>query len=188
MIILIDGYNVLKRLGNREIGERERQEFIAACARYANAKGHVPIIVFDAGSSPMVYKEHYKRVEVVYTGYKRSADDYIKEYVQRHADKSIMLVSADRELSRQAINAGAIIMEPAAFMHLITKESISIAQNDDIPLKTSELVDELIDELMQDAAQQKVHKEDETPVQQRKRPEKKLSRQERKLLQKIRKL
>lgn len=191
MILLIDGYNVLKSTGRKEISEQERAEFIARVDRYAVAKGHVPIIVFDAGSSSMIHRERHDRVEIVYTGYKTSADDYIKEYVTKHAGKNILVISADRELGRKVSNGGALIMDPHDFLAILKEELSNSARKagSTSTRKTALIADEMVDVLMQEAAKGNIMKgEHDQRHQDRTRPAQTMSKEEKRLLRKIKKL
>ncbi len=50
MIILIDGYNVLKQVyPSTQISEAQRQQFINQLRSYGKIKQHKVVLVFDAG-------------------------------------------------------------------------------------------------------------------------------------------
>ncbi len=48
MVIVIDGYNVLKQLHDEIVSSEERSRYITTLKRYAKKKTHTIILVFDA--------------------------------------------------------------------------------------------------------------------------------------------
>lgn len=191
MIIIIDGYNVLKRNGKKEIPEYERGIFIKTLAHYAKIKKHAITLVFDGGISRR--PEHYKElgIDIVYSGTELTADEYIKLYVQKHPNRQIMVVSADRDLGRRVQNAGGVMLDPVAFMTFLMDVSAHAMQKGDNQkaiTKTSADTLQEIDLLMQEAAEQRVHKDEQERQVIRERPSKKVSKQERTYLQKLKKL
>lgn len=80
MIIIVDGYNVLRGvLDGREASEQARNQFLAQLGRYARRKKHKIILIFDGGSSPMPEKTEQHGINLVYSGYIDTADDLIKK-------------------------------------------------------------------------------------------------------------
>ena len=101
MILLIDGYNILKRQYRvRMISEVMRTRFIKGIAAYTRQSGNKVVIVFDGMAQDDAYEEYGRGVQVVYSGTRETADDYIKRYVEKHHTKDLMLVTSDRELNR----------------------------------------------------------------------------------------
>src|SRR5579863_9041291 len=102
MIIVVDAYNLLRSVPpyKKTITDRERVAFIAQLSAYGRRKGHKIVIVFDGGPYEWPHKENGKTVQIVYSGIHESADDYIKEYVDAHKAKDLLLVSSDSELNR----------------------------------------------------------------------------------------
>ena len=51
MIIIIDGYNVLKKIypSSGSVTEPQRNAFINSVSRYSDTKGHKTYIVFEIG-------------------------------------------------------------------------------------------------------------------------------------------
>ena len=101
MIIVIDAYNMLRSVPphGRKVTENERKQFLNQLARYAQQKGHKIVVVFDAGPYEWPYKERHKGIYTVYSGVHRSADDYIKEYLDTLRTRDVLLVSSDHELA-----------------------------------------------------------------------------------------
>lgn len=106
MIILVDGYNVLKLVyGALHVGQSIRDKFLKQLAAYGKRKGHTLVLVFDGGPYAMSTEERHGQAIVVYAGYRETADDYIKRYIDNHPNRELLLVTNDRELSRHAIAA-----------------------------------------------------------------------------------
>jgi len=189
MIIVIDGYNVLKRHFRHDIDEHTRQQFVTSLKRYATHKKHSILVIFDGGDSPRGHRERMGPVEVLYAGSGKSADDALIAYVQKHPGKSMVVVSADRQLGRKAANAGAIILDPEVFMAMLHERASEAKSPQTGLVKTLEQENDMIDALMQEAAHAPFHKEEMASAA---RPQKGLARKsskhERQLLEKVKKL
>ena len=99
MKLIIDGYNLLKHIvGADFVDEQRRKMFIEQIARYSHKKMLPILLVFDGGPSIYPSREKHNGVEVVYSGTKESADDYIKQYIEDVPTHNLMLISSDREL------------------------------------------------------------------------------------------
>ncbi len=106
MIILVDGYNVLKLVhGALRVGQSTRDMFLKQLAAYGKRKGHTIVLVFDGGPYAMSTEERHGQATVVYAGYRETADDYIKRYIDDHRNRELLLVTNDRELARHALQA-----------------------------------------------------------------------------------
>lgn len=80
MRIIIDGYNVLKKMYHDElIDEQTKAHFLNQLHYYGKKKGHAIIVIFDGGLFSYPEREIHKSVTVIYAGARRTADDYIKE-------------------------------------------------------------------------------------------------------------
>ena len=106
MNILIDGYNLLKQLLTKNITDKERQWFHERAAEYARKKGHVLSIVYDAGPYNRLTKETQGRITIIYSGFRDTADDVIKDYIDRKVLKNMLVVTTDRALNRYADDQG----------------------------------------------------------------------------------
>lgn len=116
MYIIIDGYNLLKRIApTLEISELQRTALVNLLGRYILKRGHKITIVFDGGSSAGPVKERQKGVGVIFSGYQSTADDVIIGYVQAHYQKEIMVVTADREICMAVKEYGAESVDPELF-------------------------------------------------------------------------
>src|SRR5260221_7699482 len=124
MIIVVDAYNLLRSVPpyKKTITDKERVQFIAHLSAYGRRKGHKVVIVFDGGPHEWPFKEQMKRVTVVYSGIHESADDYIKEYIEAHHMKDLLLVSSDAELNRWADRLNIPSIDSAIFCQLMHQE------------------------------------------------------------------
>ncbi len=103
MIIIIDGYNLLKQLyRHREITAQERRNCVEKIGDYARIKRHSIVVVFDGGPYMWPHKEKICTVTVVYVGMRDSADDYIMDYVIQHARKDVLVVTSDNAIQKVA--------------------------------------------------------------------------------------
>lgn len=112
MIIIIDGYNLLKQLhpNNKENLEFHKKVLLKKLGAYKKIKLATIkdiIIVYDGGGSIHAMREVHYGVVTLSTGYKNSADDWIIDYVDRHKNQEITLVSMDRALCRTCEQHGA---------------------------------------------------------------------------------
>src|SRR5688572_27799357 len=104
MIIIIDAYNLLHAmpLYKKTLTDQERAQFIKQLGVYGQRKGHKIVLVFDGGPFEWPYKEKVCSVQVVYSGINESADDYIKEYLEKNRSKDLLVVSSDTEINNCA--------------------------------------------------------------------------------------
>lgn len=190
MILILDGYNILKRHhGIQFVDERERSRFLSELASYARQSGNKIIVVFDG-----VYDEDEKygrNVRVVYSGSRETADDYIKRYVQTHAAKDLMLVSSDRELNRLADRHQVPSLDAHEFIRVLQYsrlERSSSSGSSRVPvIKISDESTPEVDMLMEQGSKI-VPQKSEDITRSNKRTSQKLSKKERELLKKVKKL
>ena len=201
MIIIVDAYNLLRATPpyKKTITEKERMQFIAQLSSYGRRKGHKIIIVFDGGPYEWPFKENMKIVQVVYSGIHESADDYIKEYIQAHKAKDLLLVSSDNELNRYAQHVHIPSIDSSTFAQLVYEEfsqKSSHAKKQDVIVKLSqdkqfkESAQDILDRLMIEASKNVAEKSEDFYNSRKNRDSKKehLSKQDRVLLEKLKKL
>ncbi|MCX5921830.1 MAG: NYN domain-containing protein [Candidatus Dependentiae bacterium] len=195
MIIVIDAYNVLKQaLSVNHIADASRQQFINQLSRYGKLKGHSLICVFDGGPYENAHKERINSVYVVYSGMHESADEWIKQYMERYKAQDLLLISTDRELNRY-VKAHGIESLDAVHFYAILQATL---QSSGTGKKTSEqkLVklgdqgENGLDELMEEASRIVVTKTEDMAgvAATRKSQAHTMSKKERKLLQQFKKL
>lgn len=195
MIIIVDAYNLLRSVPpyKKTTTDQERVRFIAQLSAYGRRKGHKMIIVFDGGPHEWPFKENGKTATVVYSGIHESADDYIKEYVEAHHAKDLLLVSSDRELNHWAERHAIPSIDSSSFFQLLRQElsvgkAIASKQNEVVKLTRDEMSD--IDALMMEASKSvPIKSEDLAPVGKGRDSKKaQVSKNERVLLKKLNKL
>ena len=166
MIIIVDGYNVLKLLHGADCSEVQRSAWINMLGRYIKKRNHKIIVVFDAGPTIYTSQEIQKGVTVLYSGKYKSADDIIVEYAAAHHQKEMLVVTADRELINGISAAGVQAIEPLLFYHkvkdvLTTHEHVGVVKDVQIiKFETDEENSEL-DALMCEAASMAFERKEE---------------------------
>jgi predicted RNA-binding protein with PIN domain len=193
MIIVIDAYNLLRSVPpyKKTITDKERAHFIVSLGTYGHRKGHKMVIVFDGGAHEWAFKEQTKVVTIIYSGIHETADDYIKEYVQLHHAKDLLVVSSDTELNRYAQRYNIPSIDSVMFYQLVMQE---LSAKTEVTGKDSEVVkmgdESFIDELMMNASKQvPVKSEDFIALHKRHNTKKThVSKHDRALLKKVHKL
>lgn len=123
MILIIDGYNLLKQIKtDPTIHETERKNFINHLIRYAKIKNHTILVIFDGGQSSWPCAITTKNVTTVYSGTLENADDYIKKYIDKskHHD-NLLLISSDRELITFAEKNNVQTVRSPEFLTILEK-------------------------------------------------------------------
>ncbi len=181
MNIIIDGYNLLKQaLGRKIITDKERRWFHTRAADYARKKGHTLIIIYDGGTSSRPEIEREGQLTTVYSGYKLTADDVIKSYIDEGALRDLLIVTTDRQLNAYASRANIPSIDSLDFYAFMQERKASAlgykkAAGAAHKLHTDEASTEL-DVLMQEAASVLMYKEEELKE---KHAHKKVSKKER---------
>ena len=103
LIVIIDGYNLLKQIFPKVRGklDKQRQKFVEMLGYYKKKKAREIkeiIVVFDGGLLRHAERQTKAGVVVVFSGQKSSADEWILNFVKKNKEKQILLVSMDREL------------------------------------------------------------------------------------------
>jgi len=157
MIIVIDGYNVLKQVFHeKQISERDRDFFIKQLKKYTKKKGHKIILVFDGGPYDWVSKERDNGVYIVYAGVNSTADDVIKRYLEEHQNLDILLISSDRDINRFAQRLDIEYIDSIDFYAILQKSVKKTVMPKSITqakaVKISKEENEALDRLMQEAS------------------------------------
>jgi len=158
MILVIDAYNVLKQvLSTTAISEKIRMQFIKDVASYIHLKKHMAVIVFDAGPTQWPYKEHVSGVQVVYSGTRITADDYIKQFAHENSMRELLLISSDRALCLgvQKDNVESLDVREfyAILQQVINKREHKALSYQEKAVKMSTSQDADLDEIMLQASQ-----------------------------------
>ncbi len=192
MIIIIDAYNVLKQqMNNLQISDAQRERFIKLCGKYGKEKGHKMVVVFDAGPYDMVTQFREHDAYVVYSGYKETADSYIKRYLKNHKEYDVLLISSDSDIARTASRLGIPSMDSEYFYQIMHQEmdyrSDHSVQKKAPPIKITKRTNEELDALMHEASEVVPTKSADV-LNEMKTEKQKLSKHDRQMLKKIKKL
>lgn len=209
MIIIVDGYNLLKQLHpkSKENLEYHKKVLLQELGVYKKIKGNAIkdiIVVFDGGSLHHATREVHHGVAMLESGYKRSADDWIIEYVDRYKNEEILVVSMDRALCLACEQHNAFSMGVFDFAQAVKDvikdqidakktlfssntpvvkfEAVNYASDLSLPENTPSL-----DELMNQGAHMKIPNKN-TPQASEGSKYNNQSKQEKKLIKKIKKI
>jgi predicted RNA-binding protein with PIN domain len=189
MILIVDGYNVLKQAKGARATEAEKQDFIKNLVRYAHEKNHEVVLVFDGGHSMYPSKEREGSIIIVHAGIHQSADDYIKKIVEKEEGKECLLVSSDNELCFFAHRREIPSIDALAFFRLMHEkkgEIVTGGPGGKLQKLSTTPADKELDELMEEESKRvQFKKEDEIEKRVRGQQHKK---HEKVLLKKIKKL
>lgn len=133
MIIVIDGYNLLKQIfpGSKGTLEKQRTQFIHQLSYYKKQKAPKIkdiITVFDAGPFNHASREVKAGIVVIYSGQKSDADTWIIDYVERVKNQEILVISNDRKLISECAQFGASNMSSHDFYNIMQDNVIEHAQ------------------------------------------------------------
>ncbi|MGB8366929.1 MAG: NYN domain-containing protein, partial [Candidatus Babeliales bacterium] len=188
----IDAYNILRSVPphRRKVTENEREQFLNQLAQYAKKKGHKLVVVFDGGPFEWPYKEKYKGLYTVYSGFNRSADDYIKEYIEKQKTSDLLLVSSDHDLILWAERFDIPSIGSFHFYQLVQeaiKPGTLAEHREGEVVKLGGATDD-VDALMHEASEMVPVKSEDLMFNNRSGAKKKSSKKERALLKKLKKL
>lgn len=191
MYIIVDGYNLIKQIFNvSRVCEKKRDNYVAQLVKKAAAKGHKLVMVFDGGSFNFPQIQDQGKYVLIYSGYRESADDVIKEYVADNRNLELLVVTSDREIRNFAHNLGVDTIDSIGFNKIIEnsrpKQASQVVKKNTASIKTSTLENSELDALMMDVdghiEKNEYQKEDRTS------PSQKESKKKKKLRRKIDKL
>lgn len=186
MIVIIDGYNVLRSTVKGEATVQEKKAFVVALKRYAHATKHHLIVVFDGGSTAYPDKETVQGVEIVHVGYKQSADEYITALFDHERGRDVVVASSDRALCRNAHQKSIETIDADAFYSLVMqKPERRVLQKRGMQMISSGTDNQDLAAVLEQESRKIPVKHDE---QSRQRTSAPLSKEERRLMRKLKKL
>jgi len=135
MILIIDGYNLLKQIfaGAPKNMAKQRDAFIHQLGWYQKLKSESIdqiIVVFDGGPEKHATREIKSGVVVIFSGVKSSADSWIIHFVEKNKDKEIFLISMDNGLKKECAQFNVDAFSVFDFYNIL-QETI-MATTDDI--------------------------------------------------------
>ncbi len=134
----VDGYNLLfKEAWARSSSslEEARKTLIKELDSLATQLNLSITVVFDAPFQTEDLKRgHYRSLEIIFTAYGQTADDYLVETL-RHLGKKVLVVTSDRGLRSRVKTMGAEVEGVHDFLvHLRKKSRNKLAKSGQKPL------------------------------------------------------
>lgn len=127
MLILIDGYNLIRQSDNLRRYERKsleagRRALINKLVEYEKKKNHQLTVVFDGGKSDWLDegRDREGKINIVYSRFGEKADDVIKRLAGKAAG-DVIVVSSDREILSFAAQLGKTTLTSPEFEGIIDK-------------------------------------------------------------------
>jgi predicted RNA-binding protein with PIN domain len=159
MIVLIDGYNVIKQvLGVKRLSHTQRDAFVGELVRYFQQRHIDGKVIFDGGDTSYPFRVQKGSIEIVFSGYKESADDVILRYLDELKGHQVVLVSSDRALRDYAHMLGKESIKADEFYRRYVKSSSAQCHaqhaNDHEAHKLSREIFPELDALMQEHSSQ----------------------------------
>ena len=175
MHIIVDGYNLIRqsitfRQFEKKSLEEGRNALLRSLAGYRKLRGHRITVVFDGwvAGSPKEERDLAGGVEIIYSRLGEKADEVIKRLLAK-GDEEILVVSSDREIVVFATRRGKSAIASAEF-----EERLEQCAAGTFPANAS--------------GEEEADEDDERPGMKRKGPSRRLSKQQRAALARIRKL
>jgi predicted RNA-binding protein with PIN domain len=146
MIIIVDGYNLLKQLypNSKENLENHKKNLVRQLGIYRKIKKESIkdiIVVYDGGGFAHALRSVHHGVAVLESGYKQSADDWIIEYAQRYKNSDVTIVTMDRALYTACAQFGSCSMSVFDFMRAV---NLIIQENNTTTIEAYEPVDTVV--------------------------------------------
>ncbi len=118
MHVIIDGYNLLARVGGTGVlhSEMAREALLRDLAAYRQRKGHAVTVVFDGWQhgQPIEGREHRAGVQVIYSKRGERADQVIQRLAREYGS-DCAIVSSDHEIVATAKAHGALVIGAQEF-------------------------------------------------------------------------
>jgi uncharacterized protein len=125
MHLIVDGYNLIRQSdtlrGYERISlEAGRQALIRNLAGYRKLRGHRITVVFDGwvGGSPQEERDRAGGLDIIYSRLGEKADEVIKRLLAK-GNEEIIVVTSDREIVNFAARRGKTAIASAAFSSLL---------------------------------------------------------------------
>lgn len=127
MLILIDGYNLIRQSDSLRRYERKsleagRKTLIARLVEYGNKRNHQITVVFDGVQNGWADegRDREGKIHIFYSRHGEKADDVIKR-IASQTDGEVVVVSSDREISSFAIQMGKTSLPSPEFETIMRK-------------------------------------------------------------------
>ena len=176
MHIIVDGYNLIRQSDvlrgyERQSLEAGRKALIRSLAQYKRVRGHRITVVFDGweGGSPLEERDLAGGVAIIYSRLGEKADEVIKRLVGVGSEE-ILVVTSDREIAAYATRRGKSSIDSPGFAARLDRLAAAPVPGADTPEEVEE------------------NEADRRGVAKKKGPARRLSKQKRTALARIRKL
>ena len=176
MHIIVDGYNLIRQSDvlrgyERQSLEAGRKALIRSLAQYKRVRGHRITVVFDGweGGSPLEERDLAGGVAIIYSRLGEKADEVIKRLVGMGSEE-ILVVTSDREIAAYAARRGKSSIDSPGFAARLDRLAAEPARDADTPEDVEE------------------DERDRRGAAKKKGPARRLSKQKRTALARIRKL
>ena len=128
MNYLLDGYNILFRERDSDGSlEAQRQRLFEKLSVVAAASHLNFIVVFDSyRQACKLERHHFHSIEVVYTDFEQTADDYILEYVEclsRDNRQHTKVVTSDKTLAQKVCYERVEVLSVYSFFKEIERKT-----------------------------------------------------------------
>ena len=144
MLILIDGYNLIRQSDTLRSYERKsleagRKALIAKLVEYGKKRAHQITVVFDGVKNGWAEegRDREGKINIIYSRHGERADDVIKRTAERTMEE-VIVVSSDREISSYVSKLGKTPLSSPEFEIIMNKiissspEQIPLTRRDDI--------------------------------------------------------
>jgi uncharacterized protein len=125
MHIIIDGYNLIRqsdrlRRYERQSLETGRRALIMDLAEYRKIKKHKITVVFDGwkNGEPDEERDRQAGIDIIYSRLGEKADDVIKRIAEKCSDETVV-VSSDRDIASYVTRIGQTALSSLDFDNLI---------------------------------------------------------------------
>ena len=125
MHLIVDGYNLIRQSdtlrGYERISlEAGRQALVRSLADYRRRRGHRITVVFDGwvGGSPLEERDRAGGMDIIYSRLGEKADEVIKRLLAKGSEE-ILVVTSDREIVNFASRRGKTSIASVAFACLL---------------------------------------------------------------------
>lgn len=111
--VLIDGYNLLA-----QSNFSSREELLSQLKNYTKSNNHKITIFFDGthqgtGTGDKYYEEY---IEIIFSPLTVTADDMMEEYIEKHHQPNVIVVSSDRRIQKAATAKRLAYLESKEFL------------------------------------------------------------------------
>jgi uncharacterized protein len=136
MHIIVDGYNLIRqsdtlRQSERKSLEEGRNALIRSLIVYRKLRGHRITVVFDGwvGGSPTEERDLAGGMEIIYSRLGEKADEVIKRLLEKGSEE-ILVVTSDREIAVFAARRGKTAIASAEFDALLERGAVGSSAAD----------------------------------------------------------